>query len=64
MKMYMLPLIGEIKMYKRFSIRRLLKEYSNEQEKKRTMNDFLRKFGTIGSTERTVVSGRLFLCYF
>jgi len=28
------------------------------------LNDFLRKFGTIGSTERTTVSGWPFLCYF
>ena len=30
----------------------------------RERNDFLGKFGTIGSTERTAVSGRAFLCYF
>jgi len=30
----------------------------------KSVNDFLRKSGTIGSTERTAVSGRLVLCYF
>jgi len=39
-------------------------EFSNKQGNKRTLNDFLQKFATIGSTERTAVSGRLFLCYF
>jgi len=28
------------------------------------MNDFLRKFGTVGSTERTAVSGRPFYAIF
>ena len=52
---------------KRISVRRLPKELSNKQEqnlKKMNMHEFLRKFGTAGSTERTAVSGRLFLCYF
>ena len=40
---------------KRFSVRRLLKEFYNKRENKRTLNDFLRKFGTIGSTERMAV---------
>jgi len=48
---------------KRCSVRRLLKEFSNKHGKKQTLNDFLRKFGTIGSTERTTVSGGLFLVY-
>ena len=49
---------------KRLSVRRLLKEFSSKRGKKRTLNDFLRKSGTIGSTYRTAVSGWLFLCYF
>ena len=36
----------------------------NRLGKKQTLNDFLRKSGTIGSTERAAVSVRLFLRYF
>ena len=32
------------------------KRMSNKQGNKRTLNDFVRTFGTIGSTERTAVS--------
>ena len=39
-------------------------EFSNKSAKKQTMNDFLRKSGTIGSTERTEVSGWLFCVIF
>jgi len=49
---------------KRFSVRRLLEGFSNKQGKKRTLNDFMRKSGTLGSTKRTAVSGRPFLFYF
>jgi len=49
---------------KDFFVERLLKDFSDKQGKKRTLNAFLRKFGTIGSTERIAASGRLFLCYF
>jgi len=49
---------------KTFSVRRLQKEFSNKQGKKLTLNDFLQKFVTIGSAERTAVSGRLVFLYF
>jgi len=39
----------------------LLKKFSNKQANKGTLNDFLQKFGTICSTERTAVG---YLCYF
>jgi len=36
-------------------VRRLLKEFSNKQGKKRTSNNVLQMVGTIGLTERTAV---------
>jgi len=45
-------------------VTRLLKEFSNKQGNKGTLNNFLLKFVTICSTKRTVVSGRLFCVIF
>ena len=56
--------LSNLRECKRFSVRRLLKEFSSKWGKKRTLNGFLRKLGKITSTERTAVSGRLFLYYF
>jgi len=48
---------------KDFSARRLLQESSNklkENRKRGTLNNFLRKLQTSGSTQRTAGSGKLF----
>ena len=57
--------INSIELEDNFLIKpmRLLNESSNNQGKKRTLNDFIRKFGTVGSTECTAVSSLSFLCY-
>ena len=43
---------------KRFSARRLMKEFPNKNWKRRTLDDFLRKLRTTGSIERTAGSDR------
>jgi len=39
------------------TVRRLIKEFSDKQGKKRTLSDFLQTVGTICSTACTAVSG-------
>jgi len=43
---------------KRFSVRRLLREFPNKNWKRRTLDDFLRRLHTTGSIERKAGSGR------
>jgi len=40
--------------YKRFSARRLLREFPNKNWKRRTLDDFLRRLHATGSIERKV----------
>ena len=47
-----------------FFVTRLLQEFSNKQENKGTLNDLMRKFVTICSTECSAVSGQLFCAIF
>jgi len=49
---------------KRFSARRLLKEYPNKNWKRRTLDDFLRRLHTTGSIKRKAGSGHPRLCCF
>jgi len=44
---------------KGFSFRRLIKEFSNKNWKRRTLDDFHRKLRTTGTIERTAGSGQL-----
>jgi len=57
-------MIKSMRMYNIFCEKTVKKFLTNMERKKRTLNDFLRMFGTIGSTERTVVSGRPFCAIF
>jgi len=43
---------------KRFSARRLLREYSNKNRKRQTLDEFMRRLRTTGSIERKARSGR------
>ena len=51
-------LIKNLLEFKRFSARRLLREFPKKNWKCRTIDDFLHKLRTTGSIERTAGSGR------